>query len=101
MVKWDDFKKSIKDSGIIINLMYYKSTFEDSNKLYDDIANLVSNLLERPINEGKIPNIDDSIFNSPTFDLSHEENLICLLKRHTKPNPQFLLLKFINFKTIF
>ena len=101
MVKWDDFKKSIKDSGIIINLMYYKSTFEDSNKLYDDIANLVSNLLERPINEGKIPNIDDSIFNSPTFDLSHEENLIFLLKRHTKPNPQFLLLKFINFKTIF
>jgi len=74
-VKWDDFKKSVRDSGININLMYYKSTFEDSNKLYDDISNVVSNLLERPIDEGKIPNKDDSLFNFPIFDLSHEENL--------------------------
>ena len=74
-VKWDDFKKSIRNSGININLMYYKSTFEDSNKLYDDIASLVSNLLERSIDEGKIPNTDDSVFNPPTFDLNHEENI--------------------------
>jgi hypothetical protein len=78
-VKWEDFKKNIRDSGININLIYYKSTFEDSNKLYDDIANLVSNLLERSIDEGKIPNKDDSLFNIPTFDLSHEENLDTLL----------------------
>ena len=74
-VKWDEFKKQIRDSGINIELKYYKSTFEDYNKLYDDIAGLVSNLLERPIDENKIPNKDDAVFILPTFDLSQEENL--------------------------
>jgi hypothetical protein len=78
-VKWDEFKKSIRDYGINIDLLYYKSTFEDSNALYDNIANLVTNLLERSPNEGKVPNKDDSNFNPPTFDLSHEENLDSLL----------------------
>jgi len=36
---------------------------------------LVSNLLERSVDEGKIPNTDDSNFIPPTFDLKHEENL--------------------------
>ena len=74
-VKWNEFKKQIRDTGINIELKYYNSTFEDSNKLYDDIADIVSNLLERPIDEDKIPNKDDSDFTSPTFDLNHEENL--------------------------
>ena len=78
-VKWDDFKKEIRDTGINIDLIYYKSTFEDCNKLYNDIADIVSNLLERPIDEEKIPNKDDTDFNSPTFDLSHEENLDSIL----------------------
>ena len=74
-VKWDDFKKEIRDTGINIDLIYYKSTFEDCNKLYNDIAGIVSNLLERPIDEEKIPNKDETDFNPPTFDLNHEENL--------------------------
>ena len=78
-LKWDEFKKSVRDSGINIALLYYKSTFEDSNKIYDDIAISVSNLLERTGTEGKIPNEDDSVFNIPNFDLSHEENLDSIL----------------------
>jgi hypothetical protein len=74
-VKWDDFKKEIRNSGINIELIYYKSIFEDSNKLYDDIAYIIGNLLERPIDENKIPNKDDTEFKDATFDLSNEENL--------------------------
>lgn len=69
----DNFKKSIRDSGTNINLICYKSTFEESNKLYDDISSLDSNLLERPIDEGKILIKDDSIFNVLKLDLSHKE----------------------------
>jgi len=72
-VKLDNFKKSIRDSGTNINLICYKSTFEESNKLYDDISSLDSNLLERPIDEGKILIKDDSIFNVLKLDLSHKE----------------------------
>ncbi len=74
-VKWEDFKKAIKDTGINIELMYYKSIFDNSNKLYDNIADIIGNLLERPIDENKIASKDDSEFIAPTFDLSHEENL--------------------------
>ena len=78
-VKWDEFKKEIRDTGINIEIKYYKSTFEDANKLYDDIADIVSNLLERPIDEIKLPIQDDIEFNPPTFDLSQEENLDSIL----------------------
>ena len=73
-VIWDEFKKQIRDTGINIELKYYKSTFED-NKLYDDIAYILSNLLERLIDEEKIPNKEDSEFLPPSFDLNNEENL--------------------------
>ncbi len=39
------------------------------------MANIVSNLLERAIDEGKIPNKSDSEFSLRTFDISIEENL--------------------------
>ena len=74
-IKWDEFKKKIRDTGINIELMYYKSSCEDLHKLYNDIANSVTNLLERPIDEDKIPNKDDN-FILPSFDLSHEDNNI-------------------------
>ena len=78
-VKWEEFKKAIRDNGINIELKYYKSsTFNspnDTNKLYNDIANIISNLLERPIDKFKIPNKDISIFNSPIFDLNQEEKI--------------------------
>ena len=73
--KWDSFKQISNDSGIHLDLMYYKSTFEDLNELYKKIALSVSNLLERTINEGNIQNKDDSIFNPPNFDLFNEYNL--------------------------
>ena len=73
--KWNNFKKSIRKSGINIKLMYYKSTFENSHKLYDDISNIVAKLLKRPIDEENIPNKSESLFIAPTFDLSHEKNL--------------------------
>ena len=87
-VKWDEFKKQIRISGINIDLMYYNSTFDDSNKLYNDIAYTVSNLLERSLDESKIPNKDDTEFNLPTFDLSHEENLqdILLFEKSLEEN---------------
>ena len=65
-VKWDDFKKWIRDSGIIINIRELKFN------VYD---NSVLNLLERTLDEKKIHILNDSLFNAPTFDLSHEENL--------------------------
>ena len=83
-VKWEDFKKSIKNSRINIELMYYKSTFDDSNKLYDDIATSIGNLLERSIDEKKVPNQDDSEFKPPTFDLSHEKSFKNLLNKVLK-----------------
>ena len=79
-IKWDEFKNQIKDTSINIELIYYKSTFEDYNKLYDDIAYLISNLLERPIDETKIPNKDNIKLIPPTFDLSNEENLDDILR---------------------
>ena len=74
-IKWDEFKNKIRDTGINIELMYYKSSCEDLHKLYNDIANSVTNLLERPIDEDKIPNKDDN-FILPSFELSHEEKNI-------------------------
>ena len=73
--KWDLFKKALYDSGIQSDLLYYKSTFEDLNELYNNIALSVSNLLERPINERIIQINDDSIFKPPNFNLSSEDNL--------------------------
>ena len=74
-VKWEEFKNKIKDSGINIDLIYYKSTFEELNKIFDNLAIIISSLLERRDLEGKIPNEDNISFLNPTFDLSHEKNL--------------------------
>ena len=73
--KWNKFKKNMRDSGINIDLLYYESTFQDSNKLYDKIAKIVSNLLYRPIDEEKTKSKEDVDYIAPTFDLSHEKNL--------------------------
>ena len=43
--------------------------------LANKIINSVLNLLERTLDEKKIHILNDSLFNAPTFDLSHEENL--------------------------
>ena len=87
--KWKNFKDTIKNSGINIDIKYYNNSFEDleikinghsrisyePNKLYDEFAEMITNLLERQIDEKKIPNKEDSVFKPAVFDLSHEEKL--------------------------
>ena len=103
--KWELFKKTMRDEGIHFDLMYYKSTFEDS-KLYDNIAYTVTKLLERPNTEESIQIKDESIFNPPNFDLSKEDNLQSLsyfenvLEESFENNPQIYIKKTDVLKNI-
>ena len=99
--KWDLFKKALNDSGIHIDLIYYKSTFEDFNEVYDKIALSVSNLLERTIIEKDIKTQEQNecIFNPPNFDLSNEDNLISISKFESALEDNFEYKSEIYIKT--
>ena len=71
-IKWNEFKKNLEN----VELLYYKSTLENYNNLYNNIAFVIGNLLERQIEEEKAMSIE---FNLPEFDLIKyikENNLI-------------------------
>ena len=73
-IKWNEFRKSFKN----VELLYYNSTFDNYNALYNNIAFIIGNLLERQIVEQeKEFNIE---FNLPEFDLTKyiRENNISL-----------------------